>query len=102
MADESVISAAGSLPAAKGKRAAAYSKLSARVAEVFPDNPVAWGVLDEMAGATVYADSPRGTTTANRVADDVAVFFEKLEKTPGLDIAAEIEALRIQLQRDLG
>ena len=100
MADPALIAIYGGMPVDQSMQAAYFKTLQAAVDAQFPDNPVTWSVLTEMAK---YAASPthqdpfpnyvRGTT------DDQA-FYTRLQTKGGLNLNSEIAKFKGKLQAD--
>jgi multiple sugar transport system substrate-binding protein len=92
--NDTLIARYGALPAVKSKQGAFFDALDER----FAPNKVNWQVALDMLG---YPDVPsHEADMPNFLKADAAVkaFQEKLITTPGLDIPAEAETLREELQ----
>ena len=92
--NDTLIARYGALPAVKSKQTAFFEALDAR----FAPNEIDWQVALDMLG---YPDVPsHEADMPNFLKSDAAIkaFQEKLITTEGLDIPAEAEALREELQ----
>jgi multiple sugar transport system substrate-binding protein len=92
--NDTLIARYGALPAVKSKQAAFFDALDAR----FAPNEIDWQVALDMLG---YPDVPsHEADMPNFLKSDAAIkaFQEKLITTEGLDIPAEAESLREELQ----
>jgi multiple sugar transport system substrate-binding protein len=92
--NDTLIARYGALPAVESKQAAFFEALDER----FAPNEIDWQVALDMLG---YPDVPsHEADMPNFLKSDAAIkaFQEKLITTPGLDIPAEAETLREELQ----
>jgi multiple sugar transport system substrate-binding protein len=100
MADPEVAGTYSGVPAVKSLRAAYYARKDADLAKLYPGNQVSWGVLDEMVGYPAIPGHDASMPNHMQSVTDFEDFFSMIQKTPGLDLDAELDALRSRLQAD--
>jgi multiple sugar transport system substrate-binding protein len=100
MADPTLMKVYGGEPAKTADQAAYFTAFDATLAPIFPGNKVTWSVLGEMqkhaAVPSIEANMPNFTQASN----DYGAFYTKLQNKSGLDVTAELSALKVTLQKD--
>jgi multiple sugar transport system substrate-binding protein len=100
MADGDLMRFYGGMPADWGRQAAYFAPLYADIERIWPGNPVSWDVLQEMAKYPAVPSHEANMPNFLQATTDCGTFYTRLQTTPGLDLDAELDALRAALQAD--
>ncbi len=88
------------VPGVRTMRPASLARYDAQQAPAFPGNKVTWSVLDEMLAHPASPSHDASMPNFAAAIADYTAFFTRLQATPGLDLDAELAALRARLQAD--
>jgi multiple sugar transport system substrate-binding protein len=101
MADKNLQIIYGGMPARIPDQQAWFDSVDTFLAKyVFPGNQVNWSVLQEMSKYPAIPSHEADMPNPVKAIEDYGAFYTRLQNTPGLDVDAELDALRITLQAD--
>ena len=100
MADPTLMRNYGGEPARKADQVNYFTSYDATLAPIFPDNQVSWSVLGEMAKLPAVPSHEADMPNSAKANGDIGKFLNRIQNTPGLDMAAELSKLQGTLQTD--